>query len=302
MKYAIGIDGGGSKTAFLLGTEHEILAQTVKSGCSYLEIGVENVLSLLQEGINECLAQANIEKCDICCIGLPCFGENKEMDELLKEKVTKTFAPMEVILVNDAVVGWAGSLECQEGIHLVAGTGSLAIGKGNSEKFARSGGWNEFFSDEGSCYWVGREGMNLFSKQADGRLEKGPLYYFVKETYQLQDDFEFIDVVLQKIAPYRDQVASFQRIVLKAAEAQDASAQHLYVRAAEELVQMVLSVKEQLNWSSEVVDVSIYGGLTHAGNYLLDPLSQMLSIHNCVLHKPRRTPAEGALLLALKHE
>lgn len=301
MKFAIGIDGGGTKTAFVLGTEEKILVHLTKSGCSYLEIGAEGVVSLIKEGVTECMQKANVSKCEVCCIGLPCYGENKKMDEFLEQRIKEELFPMKVTIVNDAVVGWAGSLECREGIHLVAGTGSLAIGKGKDASFARSGGWNEFFSDEGSCYWVGKEGMNLFSKQADGRVEKGALYQLVKERYHLYDDFEFIDIVLKEFAPYRDQVASFQRIVLEAAQIGDVSAQHLYTRAAEELVQMVLSVKHQLNWSKENVDVSIYGGLTHAGEFLINPLKVLLKEQNCVLHAPKRSAVEGAFLIALQN-
>ena len=79
-------------------------------------------------------------------------------------------------------------------------------------KTARCGGWNEFFGDEGSCYWVGRKGMELFSKEADGRIPKGPLYSIVKQELHLADDYCFIDEVVTKIAPYRDKVAAFQNM------------------------------------------------------------------------------------------
>lgn len=300
MKTAIGIDGGGTKTAFVLGNENSILRKIEKSGCSYLEIGKEAVVELIVEGIKELME--NQEPCESCCIGLPCFGENKEMDQWLSDALKTALFPMNVQLVNDAVVGWAGSLEGKEGIHVVAGTGSLAIGKGADGKFVRAGGWNEFFGDEGSCYWIGKEAMTLFSKQADGRIEKGALYHLVKEKYQLDDDFEFIDVVLNQLAPYRDQVAGFQRIALEAAKQHDASVIRLYERAADELVQMVNSVKQQLCWSEQEVRVSIYGGLLHAEELILVPLKKNLNAIGCVLQMPRRSAVEGALLLALKQK
>ena len=130
MKAAIGIDGGGTKTAFVIGNETEILCQIEKSGCSYLEIGKEAVVDLIVSGVKELLEKCPDAKCDACCIGMPCYGENRQMDEWLNDTLKQALSPIEVQLVNDAVVGWAGSLECREGIHVVAGTGSLAIGKG----------------------------------------------------------------------------------------------------------------------------------------------------------------------------
>ncbi len=287
MKAAIGIDGGGTKTAFVIGNETEILYQIEKSGCSYLEIGKEAVVDLIVSGVKELLEKCPDAKCDACCIGMPCYGENRQMDEWLNDTLKQALSPIEVQLVNDAVVGWAGSLECREGIHVVAGTGSLAIGKGKEDTFARAGGWNEFFGDEGSCYWIGKEAMTLFSKQADGRIQKGALYNLVKEKYQLQDDFEFIDVVLNELAPYRDQVAGFQKIALQAANEHDESVIALYERAVDELVQMVYSVKQRLNWSTSEVTVSIYGGLMHAKEFVLEPLKQKLKLMDCILDMPK---------------
>lgn len=302
MKHYLGIDGGGTKTAFLLVNERkEELAQWSAAGCSYLEIGKDGVLELLQKGILECLKRADLQMCDSICIGLPCYGENEKMDVQIESELKQMFPYTKLFLVNDAVVGWAGSLEAKEGIHLVAGTGSLALGKGIGCEFARSGGWNEFFGDEGSCHWVGRQTMQLFSKQADGRVEKGPLYDFIKQKYQLNNDFEFIDHVL-RIMDARDQVADFQRIALTAADAGDKSVQQLYERAAVELAEMVMSVKHQLHWSEEPIPVSYFGGLFHAEKWVLPKLKELLEQQGCVLHSPRYSAVLGAVLLAEQYE
>lgn len=302
MKTYLGVDGGGTKTAFVLANEKgETLVRTERTGCSYLEIGIADVVALLKEGVEECLSRAQLKTCDSICIGLPCYGENSAADTKLAQKLQSILPTSNVLLVNDAVVGWAGSLGGKEGIHVVAGTGSLAIGKGIENRFARSGGWNEFFSDEGSCYWVAKETMRLFSKQADGRVDKGPLYDLVKEKYQIKNDFEFIDHVLA-MSTYRNQVASFQKIALQAADANDVSVQKVYEKAAEELAEMVVSVKNQLSWSQERIPVSYYGGLFHAEKWVLPKLKQCIEQHGCVLHPPKGSAVEGAVLLAMNRE
>lgn len=304
MNWFIGIDGGGTKTAFAIskkdGTPVHVL---IRNGCSYQEIGLENVISLLEEGITSLLEETGITKdeCAGCCIGLPCFGENDLMDKEIQLQIENMLAPIPVLIVNDGIVGWAGSLECQEGIHLVSGTGSIAFGCGADSSFARSGGWTEFFSDEGSCYWVGRKAMQLFSKEADGRIPRGALYDIVRKAYNLDGDFEFVEKILDTIAPYRDKVADFQRLALDAAIAGDAAAQDLYRQAALELSQIVSGVKSQLIWSDKPVKVSYYGGLFHAGEYILKPLEDSLLALGCTLQKPLHSATEGALLLAIKN-
>lgn len=303
MKCYIGIDGGGTKTVFAIGNEWGIPAHTlVDSGCSYQSIGIEAVVELITAGIQSILRKGNVspEDCAGCCIGLPCFGENQTMDQAIVDILQEKLSPIPVKIVNDGVVGWAGSLACGEGIHLVAGTGSIAIGCGADGSFARSGGWTEFFGDEGSCYWIAREGMSLFSKEADGRLPRSALYSIIRNAYDLKDDFEFIDKVIHEVAPYREKTAAFQRYVLEAANAGDESAQKLYRYAAKELAQIVLGVKNQLSWSSDIVNVSYYGGLFHAGDWILKPLIQELLVHGCLVQKPLRSATDGALLLAIK--
>ena len=66
-------------------------------------------------------------------------------------------------------------------INILAGTGSMAISRNEEGQIIRCGGWSEFFSDEGSCYWLGIKALELFSKQADGRAEKSHLYKLIKD-------------------------------------------------------------------------------------------------------------------------
>ena len=68
MNAAIGIDGGGTKTAFVIGNETEIFYQIEKRGCSYLEIGKEAVVDLIVSGVKELLERCPDAVCDGCCL------------------------------------------------------------------------------------------------------------------------------------------------------------------------------------------------------------------------------------------
>lgn len=304
MKYFIGIDGGGTKTAFVLSAENGVpFEKLTASGGSYQTLGAVSAVRLLYDGAAQLLAQAKKEfkDCAGCCIGLPCYGENPEMDRFMTSLLEKSFAPVPVYVVNDVEVGWAGSLECREGIHVVSGTGSIAFGRGRDGQSARCGGWDEFYGDEGSCYWIGRQTMSLFSKEADGRAPKGPLYDIVRRECGLLRDFYFTNVVKEAYAPYRAKVAAFQNYTCQAAEAGDAAAAALYQDAARELALMVRTLKERLSFSAEPVDVSYSGGLFQAGELIVKPFREEVEAIGCVLKPPRHTATEGALLLAIHH-
>lgn len=303
MKYYIGIDGGGTKTSVTIGKEDGISLATIeKTGCSHKSIGIDAVVELILDSVKEITKAVNvsIEDCAGCLIGLPCYGEDVPADKEITERLQKALAPAGVYLVNDAVVGWAGSLECNEGVHVVAGTGAIAYGRTDDNKEARSNGWSEFFSDEGSCYWVGKQAMSLFAKESDGRKPKGALYDIVKKELNLKDDMDFIDVVEKEYMPHRHMVASFQLFAKEAALAGDAEALKIYREAAENLADSAFSIIKQLGWENRNVPVSYFGGLFKSGDLILNPFKECLSKMNCTLNPPKRTATEGALLLCIK--
>lgn len=274
-----------------------------RTGCSYQSIGVDASIRMLEREINTFLAsmEMKLEDCLGCCIGMPCYGENPKIDQMIDQKLRKLLFPMPIELVNDVEVGWAGSLECQEGIHVAAGSGSIAFGRGKDHKSMRCGGWNEFYGDDGSCYWIGRKAMNLFSKEADGRAPKGALYEIVRRQLGIINDFYFTDVIRENWAPYRWKVAAFQLYAYEAYQAGDPLVETLYQDAAYELALMVKSIREKLSFTSDIINVSYSGGLFQVGNLILKPFQEEVEGLGCILKAPAHSAIEGALLLAKKH-
>lgn len=300
--YLIGIDGGGTKTAITIARPYEPpMTEVRETGCSYQMLGIDGAVRVIVRGIHAALQKAGAGLCDCagCCIGLPCYGEDARQDALIFAELEKALAPVPVHIVNDVEVGWAGALGGAAGIHLVAGTGSIVFGKNEAGQTARCGGWNEFFGDEGSCYWIGREAMSVFTKQADGRLPRGALYEIVRQALGFTADMAFIDCIIKQYAPYRNQVASFQRFAAQAAAAGDASVLPLYARAAKELAMMVRALCGRLHFS-DGTSVSYSGGLFQTGDLILAPLKEEVSALHCTLRTPQKTAAEGALLLAVQ--
>ena len=135
MKAYLGIDGGGSKTLFALADEEGRLLSVWRAGsASYKQIGTEGLLELVKTGRKQVLLLAK-EKLgeeiflESCCLGMPMYGESEEMDRKIEEQFKQHFPQDKLLLVNDAVAGWAGALLLQPGINVVAGTGSIAYGR-----------------------------------------------------------------------------------------------------------------------------------------------------------------------------
>lgn len=302
-KWFVGVDGGGTKTAVLAARKGSgERGAELATGCSYRMLGIDGAAKVIAEAVKSSLQKvgADLTDCAGVCVGLPCFGEDPRQDEAIGRAIQKALTPAPVHIVNDVEVGWAGALAGQPGIHIVAGTGSIAFAKNGSGQTARTGGWNEFFGDEGSCYWIGREAMSVFTKEADGRLPRGALYESLRRDLSLGEDMDFIDLVTREYAPYRQKVAGFQRFAAQAAQAGDPEARVLYPRAAHELALMARALKDRLAMP-EGTKVSYSGGLFRTGELILKPLKKEITALGCVLEAPKSSGAEGAWLLAAQY-
>ena len=200
---------------------------------------------------------------------------------------------------NDTVCGWAGSLACADGINIVSGTGSISYGQ-NKGTSARCGGWGELFGDEGSGYWISREGLNVFTKMADGRLEISILHQMLREHLKLTRDLDLPGIVLDKWLGERRKIASISTVVCEAARAGDAHAIDIYNRAGIELAEIVEATRRQAGFDDqETVKLSYSGGIFNSEDMILNPLKNALK-SNYELIKPRFSPVIGAALYAAK--
>jgi N-acetylglucosamine kinase-like BadF-type ATPase len=301
----LGVDGGGTKTEFLLIDESGRVLATNRAGSAYyLETGVEALRAMLASGIEATLAQGSISPADLtfAFLGLPAYGEDSRLLTLLDRVASPALPEGRYRCANDMVCAWAGALAGRDGINIVAGTGSIAYGE-FAARTARAGGWGELFSDEGSAYWIAREGLNLFSRMHDGRAERGPLYELIRETFHLHGDLDLCAAIYGPPPLGRSAIAGLAPIVAQAARSDDLQAQWLFDTAAHELAALVHAVRDQLEVPQQLpLPVSYSGGMFQFSDLLLTPLQAALrgGGRENVFIAPELSPSAGAALQAAK--
>jgi N-acetylglucosamine kinase-like BadF-type ATPase len=297
LKAFLGIDGGGTKTDFLLIDESGVKLATHQGGSAYyLETGLDALESMVFAGITATLREAGLDanQLDYAFIGLPSYGEDSGLLPRLNTIATGVLPLAKFRCGNDMVCGWAGALGGSDGINIVAGTGSIAYGEFESRK-ARAGGWGELFSDEGSAYWVAREALTLFSRMSDGREPRTSLYHLIGNRFELDEDLDLCAAIYGPPALTRSELASLAPLVAQAAREGDVSALLLFERAAAELASLIQAVHEQLEVPPGVrIPVSYSGGMFK----LKDLLQPLFDRYEFV--EPRLPPAAGAALYAAK--
>ncbi|MBR8383225.1 N-acetylglucosamine kinase [Burkholderia cenocepacia] len=299
----LGIDGGGTKTAFMvIDRQGRVRARHETTTSYYLEIGVDALRTLLADGVHAVLAAANVARDDVAYAfaGLPAYGEDSRLLPELDGLLAPLFARERYRIGNDMVCSWAGTLAGGDGISIVAGTGSIAYGQ-REGRAARCGGWGEVFGDEGSAYWLAREGLAAFSRMADGRAARGPLFDIVRAHFALEHDLDLCAAV--NAGAVRSRFAQLSRLVIDAAHAGDPAAHALIDRATDELAQLAAGVARTLGWPpGEPLPVSYSGGVFNAGARALEPLRDALArrVPDAVLTAPRLGPHVGAAVHAAR--
>lgn len=302
--YFLAVDGGATKTDFILCNETgQLLAQTLSTGCNILQMDDSEFCSVLGDGIKRTCSAGGISPAELeaAALGLPAWGEAPMAEDRIRALLPSLFGSLPIRCVNDAAAAFYGALGGEAGIQIVSGTGSIGYGQDPRGQSARVGGWSGSFCDEGSCHWIGRQLAGYFTRQADGRLPRTPLYQIVREAFSLAEDLHFCYHLNYVFPASRAQMARLQLLCLKAYEEGDPYAAAIYRQAAGELVSLVRALLGRLCFSTgEKIPVSYSGGLFRSGECILAPFREELSTLPVLLTTPIASPAAGAALLAVR--
>jgi len=301
----LGVDGGGSKTAFaLVDSDGRILARATAPPSYYFNSNFDVVESALAQGVTDVCGQAGIVTSDITAafFGLPGYGEASADVEKLDAVPGVVLGHDRYSCDNDMVCGWAGSLAGDDGINVISGTGSMTYGERQGTGH-RVGGWGELFGDEGSAYWIATQGLNAFSRMSDGRLSRGPLYTLLTERLELAGDLDVVSLVIDTWGGNRTSIAALATTVCQAAREKDAVAARILVDAVAELVALVDTTRTLVGFTDgETVPVSYSGGMFSDEDFralFVDALKGQRADYD--LRRPLLDPALGAALYAAKH-
>lgn len=298
----LGVDGGGTKTAFcLLNNQGGVLARTRTKSIYYLMGSIGIVEPILRGGVAQVCMSAGVDARNLtyAFFGIPCFGEVSTDIAELEAIPGRILGHDRYGCGNDMVCGWAGSLGGCDGINVVSGTGSIAYGEFRSRR-RRAGGWGEAFGDEGSAYWVAIQALNAFSRMCDGRLPAGPLVGRMRQALGISSDLDAVDVVLNQWHGDRSRIAALSYVLNQAAAEGDDVAVGVLCTAGRELSHLVEVVADRLGFeSANTICVSHSGGMFDSPVVLESFRRQIdISDRNYHLQDPLLPPDIGAALYA----
>lgn len=300
-KFLIGLDGGGTKTKCVItDMECKPLFECQGGPSNFLIIGTEKVSETILAIILECVNKLNITTDDIASIFIGTTGAGRITDaNKLKEDFTayalsKGYIFSQFNVDSDARIALEGAFSGKSGSLLIAGTGSVIFGKDSKGTIHRVGGFGRLIGDEGSGNTIGRRGLNMVSKDFDGRGEKTELTKLLKEHFGISDTQQLITEV------YRNNfdMATFAPKVIEAAKNGDSAATKIIEEESDELVMHVKSVFKMIG--EETMKLCLVGSTITTDNHYADLFRKKtqdeLPAIKIVL--PEYSPEIGAVLMS----
>jgi N-acetylglucosamine kinase-like BadF-type ATPase len=300
MRYALGFDGGGTKTECVLMDSGRQIRATTRSGPSNpLRVGFDAASSAIAQAAQFATREANIEPSQISAVcaglaGVGSYNSHEEMERLL----TGMFPKAAVRLITDLELSLEAARQ-SPAIVLVAGTGSAAIGRDSAGHIARAGGHGPLLSDQGSAYDVGRQAVAAAVRSRDRTGVETPMGVKILQHLKFSSWTELRD----RARTAADEV--FPRafpVVAAAADAGDTSAQSLLHAAANEIAILADALVERLHLRDTIFFLGKTGGLIGVSKFFdaeLDAQLKQIAPRANIGLLPI-APAEAAACVALE--
>ena len=294
----LGIDGGQSSTTAVVGDDTGRIAGIGRGGpCNHVQGpgGRPKFLNAIGGCVGAACAQAGLdpERTEYRAVCAGFSGGPADKTELLAELVRTP----KLDVTTDALIALAGATAGQPGIITIAGTGSIAYGRNAARQFARAGGWGYIFGDEGGGFDITRQAVRAMLRHEEGWGPPTSLTAILLAETGAADANDLMHRFYTVDFP-RPMIASYSKLVDRAAIEGDTVAQQIMLNAAQQLATAASAVRSQLFEQREPVSVAYIGGVFRS-ELLLDRFRMLVQLEdgNRAI-EPRYGPAAGALIEA----
>ena len=261
-------------------------------GANPNQTGLDQTATILVNLIEEAIAACPTVDCLAVCAGVAGAGRESEQARLataLRRALTGPERTVHVEVVPDAVIALDAAYDEGSGIVVIAGTGSMVLGRTPDGTLRRAGGWGRALGDDGSGYALGRAGLRAVAAAVDGGPDTA-LRPRLRDKFGIDDRDSLLDAVYQSDLD----VASVAPLVLDAAANGDTI-------ATDCLATQVARLADQVGWllardTALPPRLTLAGGLTQNDHYV-HHLRRALAdrVPDVAVERLRDEPVAGAL-------
>ena len=265
--YYIGIDGGGTKTKFdLFDSDKNSIASITMPTIHPAQTSFKEAVSVLTDTKEKLLEKINDSDYILKVgAGLGGYGINADY--------RKKYAAL------------LGALAGEDGILMIAGTGSIALAKIGDKTF-RCGGFGYRYGDEGSAYSIGKALISRALKEADGRLDKSVISDIVEDYF---DNISFNMIATSDFS--RDKIAGLAAAASKYLDISE-SVRDIFFAAANEISLHIKAIGKNFEGLKKIK--AGYIGGVFKSEYIIKCIKEMNP--DIELVAPIYPPEKGSIL------
>ena len=192
MKYILGVDGGNTKTDYLLYDVEGNFVDGLRSGtCSHegLKDGFEGAYRVMNERITELLSRNGLTVEDVVASAMGLAGIDCQYQKEQIDKVIERIGLKNCQAVNDGFLGIKAASPNGTGACSINGTGTVSVCINEKNEWKQVGGIGYVAGDEGGGSYLARTVV---------RVVFDSIYRFGPETTLKQDVFEMYNIKEEK--------------------------------------------------------------------------------------------------------
>lgn len=288
VKYLLGVDGGGTKTEFLLCDLNEKeIRRLFLGGSNSVNRGIENTCAVLGEGIAQVCDGFDFG--EISVFAGVAGSKSGESQRLINEFLSRLgFASFGC--GSDIDLALEAALKGEDGTAVIMGTGIVAYSR-SGERLHRAGGRGYMIDKGGSGFHFGSDTLNSAFEFLDGRGGSETIFRLVEKKLGKRIEEAVTDIYSGGTAF----VASFAPVVFEAFNLGDREAFEIIDRNACEAAKVINGVRRVLNNCGK--KIVICGGLCKQRD-ILEPFLQKYIDGEASLEFLNEPMVNGAVSLA----
>lgn len=273
MEYLMALEGGGTRSqAVLVDRGGAVLGtgrgRDVNTNFTTPEAARESV----RVAVRDALADSRVDPRQVRVLASalvgPRFGP-ETFGDLLPNAVYDYFGEGEVVFARAAIYR-------PHGVALVAATGATAWARrADDGRRVSCGGWGSLLGDEGSAYALGVRLLRAAGRACEGRNPRPTRIPQALANHFGFDPADFRNGMVERAyhPPLtRSEIAALAPIATRLAAEGDELAASLVARTANDLAGLAVYTAQALFRENEHFDLVVAGGMTRAGDLILDPL------------------------------
>jgi len=302
MEYFLVVDGGGSKTKYVLFDETGACINYSiggKSNHSNFPDGYDGAFREIDSQINKLLESCNIRVSEIKDAILAIAGIDFPSDESYFQDHYTKFGLKHILACNDGYLAVKTTTPSGFGIVYNAGTGTNTVGIDESGKMCKIGGLGNLSGDMGNGYYICTTTFQLIYLDLFVGARKTMLTQLYLSEFSLKDKDEFINtykyVLFDEYIQEKKQIIS---IFFRGFNAHDKEAYNLGEKMASRGAEHIIAVMNNLAFK-KIIPVTFSGSIhtsADSGEYI-DLLKSIL-VKKCgdvfAFNIARGNPADGA--------